>query len=726
MNSDKQHHITNDIYFAKKHEIHTLLYCIIGCVIVFILHFETFIGKKLIPYDAITDYYPWYINALKSFRIDPLLSFNPYKLGGMPNFHLFAAYDIIYWLILLTPWVPNLFEHQVLSLAHLFLIPISLVLLGHLYKLQGLRVVILLVVATVAGYVGPILAYMQHLNALDSYCWGFVAIAALEYFRKCGTFKSAVILVIGLVFAFIRFPASAVFWPLFLIPYGILYCKEILSTRRKVIFLTSALIIGIIMIAPCLIQMRHIYETIDASIDVEVNNTLNLQDIIPMLGLPINYLSIIAIPGVIWVTFLSESLKQPIKHMAFYWSLSCVGLLYSFAQLTPFGDLFRIIYPPASLFRRPYAILYVLLPIIFFIAIRSLQRDKLNIPQKLKIVLSIAMALLTINNIKAYSEYALVSTICGGGTILALWQVNRRVLISLLLIMQWLGICYLPFIQSSWAPIVVSAASDPLNIYDGILPSLKAIDPHTNLPFRTIAIGLPAEFGAYASVFDYYSVGADYSTIFPRQLLLKTGIRSMHAAKIVASVIENPAVIGSSAMKQLSVRYYIFSPESYARIRPLLSFKTSKLQDVPSSSYWKIVEDTDYQPFVTALDTSGHFLQAIPSIINQGDIIFTSPSTTSIVDFGYIYDSWWSLQDLHGEEDSKYIYSDKGQLSVNVIKLNNKQLLLHYGNKIFEASLLISITTSTLLFIVGCAWLIRGVMQITIFFWYYRKLKNSL
>src|SRR5258707_5160581 len=70
---------------------------LLGCAGLFGLHFGAFTGTRLIPYDAITDYYPWYVNALHSAREGLFVALNPFKLGGMTNIHLLAHYDPFYW-----------------------------------------------------------------------------------------------------------------------------------------------------------------------------------------------------------------------------------------------------------------------------------------------------------------------------------------------------------------------------------------------------------------------------------------------------------------------------------------------------------------------------------------------------------------------------------------------------------------------------------------------------
>ncbi len=669
--------------------------------LVIALHFDAFTGQKFVPYDAQTDYYPWYVNSLVSFREDVFLTLNPFKLGGMVNFHLLAAYDPIYWIPLLTGGNPGLYEHQLLNLSHFLLIPVALIMIARLYGVHGLRLVGIALVSVVAAYVGPTLALLQHSDTVDTFSWGFLAIAFFEYFRRRGSLAYAILFVLSLAFALIRHAQGAVFWPLFFAPYLLLHWREIAAHKHGLRNLLIAVFVGLVSFAPSLIEMAHMWSSIDATIDMQINNPLTWRDVFFVFGFPVGGISIIAIPTIVLLLAGVAIWRLPRKLGVFYVLIVGALLLYAFGQFTPFGDIFRKLYPPAALFRRPYAALYVVLPILFSLIVWQLSQKPLRLSTRFAagatLVLGLATAFTAVNYPAQWVEISVVSA-C---TAFVLWRSDKTVLVALGLVVQWAILCYAPVANSHWFPQPPNTPDvGRIEFYADLTPYL-AMRSHRSEPiFRVVSIGLQASFGAYAGVFEYYNLAPDYSTRFPRSLI-ESGIEKPHAADLVPYTLAHPGFIGSDKMKELGVRYYIFAPEIYAKLKPVIMSQSSSLVEINSVSYWKIVQDNDYHPFVANLDQSARLLSPISAAVESGSVAFTIPDDSSFVDLGFVYDSWWNLKDEDGSDLSHLIADDGGQLRLVTSSIRGRSVVLYYGSRAFGMSVVLTLLSYSALALWG-------------------------
>jgi hypothetical protein len=672
---------------------------LLASLAIFCAHHGAFTGTELIPFDEITDYYPWYVNALHSAREGIFETLNPYKLGGMPNMHLFAQYDVFYWLPLLTRSTPGLYGHQLIGLCHLFMIPPALIWIAWLHQVRGPSLLGIAGMGVVAAFIGPVLNYQQHINALESYCWGFVALACFETWLERGRSSSAIASALALAYAFNRFSTLAVFWPLFLLPYAAVSRDRILRNPAWVRQLVLAGALALALVTPFLVQGWHLWHLIAASVDLQVNNTLTPVTVFDALGFPMAA-SLIALPSLLLLLSARAISKMPLSHRLSHGAFIAIAFVYSFGQLTPFCDLLRTLYPPAAFFRRPYAILYVLFAVLFSMIAQQWSRIFEEFPARWSRLLTAGLVIGGLAFIRFDQTHWKATVLVTGLAVAAIWNARRWHVVAGALILQWGILCYRPFLKSEWHDVPVSARG-PLDDFSQLSPFLPGHTPDSRKLFRVVSVGLPATFGAYSSVIEYYNAAPDYSTIFPRELIRKTGIDRPHAAEIGSSFLKHPELVGSRGMEELSVRYYIFAPDLLESLRPKLHLGRGTLREVPAQSYWKVVEDTAYHPFVASEDERGHVSEA-PAVVHTDRLILSVPADSVFINLGFIYDTWWHLT-VDGAVDDAAVVDNGGQLQVRSGPLRGKSVSLEYGSALFSFAVVIELCCYALL-ISAAAW----------------------
>lgn len=675
---------------------------LLACAAIIWAHYGAFIGTELIPYDEITDYYPWYVNALHSAREDIFQSLNPYKLGGMPNMHLLAQYDLFYWLPLLVRSTPGLVGHQLMGLSHLFMIPAALVWVAWLHRARGPGLLGVAALGVVAAFIGPALNYQQHINAVESYCWGFVALACFETWLERGGFSAILFCALALVYAFNRFSTLAVFWPLFLLPYAVLSRDRITRHARWAGQLLVAGALALTLVTPFLMQGWHLWHLIAASVELQVNNTLTPVTVFDALGFPMAA-SIIAIPSLLLLLSGRAVARLPLAQRVLYWLFIALAFVYSFAQLTPFCDLFRKLYPPAAFFRRPYAILYVLLAVLFFVIAQQWTRLFKPVPVRWAALLTAVLVAGGLAFLGFDRTHWKATIIVSGLAVAAVWNARRWQVVAAALVLQWAVVCYRPFLNSQWHDVPITPYG-PTDDYAHLSHFLPGHTHDSRQLFRVVSVGLPATFGAYSSVVEYYNAAPDYSTIFPRELIRKTGIENPHAAEIGGVFLQHPELVGSRSMEELSVRYYFFSPPLYETLRPRLHLGAGTLREVPVQSYWKVVEDTAYHPFVASEDERGRISEA-PALVQTDRLTFAVPADSALIDLGFIYDSWWHLT-VDGAAGDASVVDNGGQLQVRSAALRGRNVTLHYGSQPFSAAVVLALCCYGLLLLAAArsAW----------------------
>jgi hypothetical protein len=193
-----------------------------------------------------------------------------------------------------------------------------------------------------------------------------------------------------------------------------------------------------------------------------------------------------------------------------------------------------------------------------------------------------------------------------------------------------------------------------------------------------LSVGLPATFGSYAPVFQYYNVGADYGVIFPRALVERSGITNLHAAAIGAEIEADPGKVGSLGLRSMAVRYYFFAPDVYAAVAGALQREPGLVSlDVPG--YWRVVRDDRAQPFVVA-DFPDHTITPVDGTMDRSSVRFTAPPGASDVRLAFTFDPWWHVR-VDGATDDGRLRDIDGQLAVDASGAGLRSITLHYGDR---------------------------------------------
>src|SRR5665213_1214300 len=117
---------------------HAIYACMAAVTLIVAANFGAFIGTRAIPWDFLDLHYTEYITGLLAAQHGAFGVYNPYEFGGMFASNVFAYYDpVFWWFPLATHSFPDLYQHQLILLMHVFIIPASLFYMAHLYGIRG-------------------------------------------------------------------------------------------------------------------------------------------------------------------------------------------------------------------------------------------------------------------------------------------------------------------------------------------------------------------------------------------------------------------------------------------------------------------------------------------------------------------------------------------------------------------------------------------------------------
>lgn len=673
--------------------------CLLGIAVIVAFEHDLFSGSLLIGYDTTSLVYPWYVNALIAFHHNPFLSFDPYMDGGMVNFNLLANYDPIYDIPLLLGAIPTLYQAQLLVLAHLVMVPICLVALARLYGVSGAKLLAVGIIGGVAAFIGFDLKYMETTEAIDGYGWGMLCITAIEYYRVKKRLAFAIVAALALDFAFTRFAKGTVYWALFIIPYVAVFWSQFKSrTILRDLVIASAVFFAVV--APCVIEMHHMWNSIESSkfLSVELEGTR--RDALAYLGMYLAPLTttgqnIYEIPGVIAILTLLSFIRMTARERWFFAIVLGILLVYALGSATPMEWIIRHIFPPADAFRRAYEEFYVALPILLMAVVRygiAPQSRALSAAWRIAGIAALS-ALLIVTTLVSPQSIAvnLWAVLC---SILLLFSYPRPIATAVLIMVQWVLIAYVPVAHSIFYPHPAAIVHDEITQNrQGLEPYLTPQTANARNLYRVMAIGANANFGPYAGVYRFYNLAPDDGTRIPRNLYEVLGGDPLFS-DIVQSVRSNPAIVASPALRSMSVRYYFFPPED-ADIALAAQKLHPALRVRPSPGNWIVLEDPHAWPFVSALRAGGHFMTAVVASADWDTVRFVFPAGTSSVDLAYLYDDWWNIRATDGTRGRTIDHG--GQLRVAARGLAGKQVVLQYQNVGFVWALRLQLLTYFLL-----------------------------
>jgi hypothetical protein len=650
-----------------------------------------FFRGAVIPYDYQTAHYPWYVDAVRAARYSPFCLYNPFNDAGQPTWNLFAFNDPIQWLPALGRLLPGYTALETLELAHLILIPIGLLLVAWANDVPRRRWIFVALISLAAFAMGPTLKYMQQSVGIVAYAYVVLLLGALEAFRRSGGIWFALLAGVSAAYVFEAFIYPAIFLPIALLAYAAGNWRELFGSRRRAAYLAAGLVLAVIVAAPALslgVKIDHTIEIAEHLIQVQ---EFVPSDILQMLGAPSAALRLVEIPAAL-VLLAAVGFGSLTKGQRWAYGIGLgVLILYGFGDLTPFGTLFRAVYPLAELVRRPYATWYVVLPFLLVLATLGLRTTNAA-------VVRIGAAILSIVAIAGIAQGA--AALAAGVVVATLAAVAWRptvAMLALTTVVQWCIIDWIPFTQSNWQPQPIPAASMYLRPYMDIRQYLGGPAATSNTAFRIANIGLPAQFGPSAGMFEYYDVAADYNTFIPHELVREVGTDQLHAAFLPAYIQTHPDDFAGPGWERLATRYYLLGPNVLAAL-PARVLARKGLHVIRTGSYWGVVEDTAASPFVAGVESSGGIVP-IDAPMSRDSFRFIVPSGVDEIRFAQNYDSWWHAVDDSGINRSALLHDDGGQLALTATPLEGRSLSVFYTNRQTTVALAISIAAQLALLV---------------------------
>ncbi|HTA38181.1 MAG TPA: hypothetical protein VK760_03855, partial [Candidatus Acidoferrales bacterium] len=594
----------------RKHadSVYSLLAVLLAVAIMVAFEPGIFLGSQLIGFDATTEYYPWYVNALLAFHHGPFTVLNPFMDGGSTNYNLFANYDPVYLLPLLTGRIPSLFQEQLLVLAHLLVVPACLVALARLYGISGMKLLLVAALGAAAGFTGHILNLLSESIDLNCYGWAFVAITAIEYYRVKKRLPYAVGAAVAVNFSLMISDGGAAYWPLFVIPYVAVCWREF---RGPTFVRDAAIACGVLVLLslPGLVERAHQWRTIQTvATDLTPKQFANPRDALAYFGFhfspaaqdnqTINQ-SLFAIPGAIGLMLLAAFERMSRRERWLFGSLLGVLFVSALGSVTPLEQIVRHVYPPAGMFRRAYEDLNVAIPVTFVLVVRYfVTQERLGVPWRAWV--AAALAGLFLLAVRAEPSQWPVNLAVTGLSIAFLYVARWPAAAATVLVAQWVLVVFMPVTGSIFAPHDRAAVEYEINVatFEGLGPFLADRGTDSGALYRVAGVGVIPTFGNYAGVRRFYNLVSHVpESRTPRELYTLTGVTE---AGVEASIRANPSIVASPSLRGAAVRYYVLSNDD-ADIERAVRHGHPELRSVPVAGPYRVLEDPRAFPFVSAL-----------------------------------------------------------------------------------------------------------------------------
>lgn len=668
-------------YAYERYPVSVLLS--VSAVLLLLVWHAPFIGGAIIPYDYQTAHYPWYVDAVRAAKYSVFCLYNPFNDAGQPTWNVFAFNDPPQWLPVLLPQLPGYTALQSFELAHLILIPVGLLLVAWANDVPRRRWIFIVAIA-VAGYaMGPTLKYMQQSTGIVASSYTVLLFGALEAFRRSGKVGFALLAGACAAYIFEAFVYAAIFLPVLIAAYALANWRELFMTRARTLALGGALLVALIIAAPALAISQKVDHQIELARDLQQLAELHVSDLGAMLGAPSSVLPLIAIPAALLALVASAFGSLSVGQRWAYGVGIGLLVLYGFGDSTPFGPILRHIYPVAGLVRRPYTTWYVLLPFLLVLATIGLRAISVNLVRLFTGLSFVAAGASLALGAIWFAALAIMVT-----QALTFWRPRAAVIVAILVV-QWLAIDWLPFSVSVWQPKPIPVAEKYLNPYRDIEQYIGTEQASSLSAFRIANIGVPATFGPSAGMYRYYDVAADYNTFIPHELVRELQTDQLHGMVLGGYFDANPEAFASPPWERLAVRYYIVGSDAFALL-PRAAWVRKGLHLIPSSSYWKVVEDDSAAPFVAGLRGTARPI-AIAAAMTRDSFAFTVPTGVDAVRFAQNFDPWWHARDDQGFDRSNLLRDDDGQLTLTAQPLAGRRIIVEYSDSATRYALGLSI-----------------------------------
>jgi hypothetical protein len=630
------------------------------------------LGTVVMPYDFQSADYPTFIDAVRAAKFDPFSVYNPFNDAGQITSNLFATYDPLAWLAVVSPGYPGYSALALYYLAHLLLIPVGLVLVAWANDVPRQRWIAIVPLSLVAFAMGPTLKYVQQTNSLVALGCLVMLFGALEAFRRTGAPWAALLAGLMLAYTNEQWVYAAVFVPIPLAAYAIVNARALFSSRGRVIALVAGAALAILVTLPALLLDVKLDQTIEVARHLEQLPELRPADALSMLGAPSSALALVAIPSALLALVILAFRRMTPWERRVYGAAMLVLVLYGFAELTPFAAIFRKIYLPAGFIRRPYSAWYVIVPLMLFLATRSLATWSPRTVQAATLLSAVGLGIACLQG----TSWA-AALVVGAALAVTFWRPILPVLLAAM-IAQWAVIDWIPFERSTWHPQPIAPAGAYFAPYETLRPILPFESSSSARGYRVANVGLPAEFGPSAGAFAVYDVAADYNTFFSHELVTELGTDQLHAVDLLPYFQAHPDALGGTPWERLAVRYYLFGPPEFSALQPVIR-ANAHLRVVPVESYWKVVEDTHAAPFVAAVADDGASA-SVDAAMTRDSFTLTVPPRASTIRFAQVYDPWWHAF-AGGTDVSSAVRDDGGQLALDARALRGRTVTLRFSSR---------------------------------------------
>ena len=685
-------------FFPKTEKAHVAYAGILAVMLIVAANFGAFVGHRCIPWDFLDHHYNEYLTALHAAHHGIFGAYNPYEFGGMFLPNLFAYYDPVFW------WPafffhasPDLYQHQFIHLAHFFIIPASLFFLGHLYGVRGRGYYPIAVLSVIAVYVGPTFELMSQGGESETYCWGFAIIAALECYRQSHKLWAIVAAALFVSWATIASNEDMAFWPFALLAYALAFWPELAAKRRFLLDVGLAVAITVVLTLPYFLIEFGLFKYVLVTGQAITIEAATVGSSIAFFGYN-NGISMLALPGALFV-LLAASLARETARARWILGIALGALfLYALGNVTPFEKIFRTIYYPASLFRRPYGALDIALPVTFAFIVRGY--FSVTGPLIARYWFAGIASAAFVASLILQPQEILVSVLAFALTLAAIWCYQSRAIVAGVLLAQWVFAIYIPirtseFYPGAWPPVQLTYFND----YKSVVQYMAPITPDSDHLFRVAGIGVPADFGAKSGVYRYPMLYPGHGTLMPAGVAAVVhapeiandveGTRNLTAETIVGTVTANPdLMVGSESVRQMSVRYYIIGPMA-ANVFPTLLHDHPEFK-VLNGGFWSVLYDPKAQPFVRSLDAAGK-TKPVRANVEYDHIEATVPSGARYLDVADLYDNWWHASTARGEQLP--VVNNGGMLRIDVAAHAGDAVLLKFENRWLKIAMILELLT---------------------------------
>jgi hypothetical protein len=150
----------------------------------------------------------------------------------------------------------------------------------------------------------------------------------------------------------------------------------------------------------------------------------------------------------------------------------------------------------------------------------------------------------------------------------------------------------------------------------------------------------------------------------------------------------------------------VIGSEVFAAL-PHLALAKPGLRVIPTTSYWKIVEDDDAAPFVAGIQRTGSQV-SVAAAMTRDSFALTVPPGVDAVRFAQNYDSWWHAYDDQGIDRSNLLRDDDGQLALSTQSLAGRRVSVVYTDTATTFAVGLTIATQLGLIVTCLAlWIVR-------------------